>query len=214
MRRLILLLAVIGCEVKKEQPPSSVPSAGETTAISSQPSPAAPSTSAPRPSACGAAVITDEGIGELRIGTTVESVRQKCTVVSDKTAPGAEGMPSRKLTVALARDTVEAEIVDGRVWRLAVHSPRLRTADSLGVGITLARLLQLRNPHGMTGEGKFYIASPDHCGLSFRLENAGPNARRGDLDSAGLARLPTSSVVSEVLVFGCHLTAETAAGND
>src|SRR5687768_16295916 len=99
MRRLILLLAVLGCEVKKEQQP------------------------------CGEAVITDEGIGELRIGVTVESVRQKCTVVSDKTAPGAGGMPASQLTVALARDTVEAEIVNGRVWRLAVHSPRLLTAD-------------------------------------------------------------------------------------
>jgi hypothetical protein len=114
-------------------------------------------------------------------------------------------MPARKLAVALARDTVEAEIVNGRVWRIAVYSPRLRTADSLGVGTTLARLLQLRNPHGMTGEGKFFVASPEHCGMSFRLANAGPGAQRGDLDSAGLARLPKSAVVSEVLVFGCHL---------
>jgi hypothetical protein len=204
MRRLILLLAVIGCEVKKEQQPSSLPPA-ETTAVSPQPSPATPSTSDPRPSACGEAVITDEGIGELRIGATVEAVRQKCTVVSDKTGPGAEGMPSRKLTVALARDTIEAEIVDGRVWRIAVHSPRLRTADSLGVGTTLARLLQLRNPRGMTGEGKFFVASPAHCGMSFRLANAGPGAQRGDLGSAGLARLPKSAVASEVLVFGCRL---------
>ena len=205
MRRLILLLAVIGCEVRKEQPPSSVPPFAETAAASPQPSPAAPSTSAPRPSACGDAVITDEGIGELRIGTTVESVRQKCSVVSDKTGPGAEGMPGRKVAVALARDTVEAEIVNGRVWRLAVRSPQLRTADSLGVGTTLTRLLQLRNPRGMTGEGKFFVASPAHCGMSFRLANAGPGAHRGDLDSAGLARLPKSAVVSEVLVFGCHL---------
>jgi hypothetical protein len=204
MRRLILLLAVIGCEVKKEQQPSSIPPSSDTTSVGSQPSPAAPGTSAPRPSACGSEVITDEGIGQLRIGATVESVRQKCNVVRDTTAPGAEGMPARKLRVALSRDTVEAEIVDGRVWRIAVHSPRLRTADSLGVGTTLARLLQLRNPRGMTGEGKFFVASPEHCGMSFRLANAGPGARRGDLDSAGLERLPKSAVVSEVLIFGCR----------
>jgi hypothetical protein len=204
MHRLILLLAVIGCEVKKEPQPSSLPPSAETTAVSPQPSAAAPSVSVPRQSACGDEVITDEGIGEIRIGTTVAAVRQKCNVVRDTTAPGAEGMPSRKLKVALSRDTVEAEIVDGRVWRIAVNSPRLRTADSLGVGTTLARLLQLRNPRGMTGEGRFYVASPDHCGMSFRLANAGPGARRGDLNSAGLARLPKSAVVSEVLVFGCR----------
>jgi hypothetical protein len=147
MRRLALLFALIGCESKEAAPTSS---ANPPAASSS--SPAAPSTQpggtsgGRQISSCGPEAITDEGIGELRIGATVESIRQKCNVVRDTTAPGAEGMLARKLRVALSRDTVEAEIVDGRVWRIAVHSPRLRTADSLGVGITLARLLRLRNP--------------------------------------------------------------------
>ena len=118
MRRLILLLALIACETKHPLSP------------------------------CGEGVITDEGIGELRIGATVESVRQKCDVVRDTTLIAAEGMPARKLAVVFSRDTVEAEIVDGRVWRIAVLAPRLRTADSLGVGTNLARLLQLKNRAG------------------------------------------------------------------
>ena len=206
MRRLVLLLVLIGCEPKQDAPPASsntpgVPSTSPAVP-SSQPAGASPGR---QTSSCGPEVITDEGIGQLRIGTTVESVRQKCNVVRDTTVMDVEGMPARRLSVALSRDTVEAEIVGGRVWRIAVRSPRLRTADSLGVGTTLARLLQLGNPRGMTGEGKFFLASPDHCGMSFRLANAGPGARRGDLDSAGLARLPRSSAVSEVLVFGCRL---------
>jgi hypothetical protein len=204
MRRLILLLAVIGCEIKKEQQPAPPPAAPETTSTDVQAPPPAPGSFRPIPSTCGEEIITDQGIGQLRIGATVESIRQKCNVVSDQTAPGAEGMPARKLAVALSRDTVEAEIVDGRVWRIAVHSPRLRTADSLGVGTTLERILQLKNPRGMTGEGRFYVASPVHCGMSFRLANAGPRAGRGDLDSAGLATLSRSAVVREVLVFGCR----------
>jgi hypothetical protein len=188
-------------------PPSAAP---ETTNAGAQTPLPGRSTPGPRSSACGSEVVTDEGIGEVRIGAAVESVRQKCNVVRDTTALGAEGMPARKLTVVLSRDTVEAEIVDGRVWRIAVRSPRLRTADSLGVGTTLARLLELRNPRGMTGEGRFYVASPDHCGMSFRLTNAGPGAARGDLNSSGLARLPRSALVSEVLVFGCRL--QTSGG--
>ncbi len=211
MRRLILLLAVIGCEVKKEQPiPTSSPA--ETTGAPAQASPAAPGTSGPRPSTCGEEIITDEGIGQLRIGTTVESLRQKCKVVRDTTAPGAEGMPARKLAVALSRDTVEAEIVAGRVWRIAVHSPRLRTADSLGVGTPIERLRRLTNPRLMTGEGVLFIASTEHCGMSFRLSNTGPDALRGNLDRAGLSRLPESAAVSEVLVFGCRLTPGLSAG--
>ncbi len=150
-------------------------------------------------------MLTDEGIGHLRIASTVESVGLTCNIVRDTTAIGAEGMPARKLLVALSRDTVEAEVVSGRVWRIAVASPRLQTADSLGVGTPISRLLRLRKPHGMTGEGAFFVASPDHCGMSFRLANAGPGARRGDLDSTGLSRLPAPTVVSEVLIFGCHL---------
>ena len=212
MRRLILLLAVIGCEVKKEQQPVPPPAAPETTSTDVQAPPPAAASFRPIPSTCGEELITDEGIGELRIGTTVESLRQKCNVVSDKTAPGSEGMPARKLAVALSRDTVEAEIVQGRVWRLAVRSPRLRTADSLGVGTPIERLRRLKNPRLMTGEGVLFVASTEHCGMSFRLSNTGPDALRGNIDRAGLSRLPESAAVSEVLVFGCRLTPGSSAG--
>ncbi|MBC7789698.1 MAG: hypothetical protein H7Z74_07115 [Anaerolineae bacterium] len=211
MRRLVLVLALLGCEAKREQP-APAPSSPDTTNSSPQASLPAPGSAGSPTSSCGDEVVSDEGIGALRIGATVASVRQKCNVVRDATAPGAEGMPARKLAVAFSRDTVEAEIVDGRVWRIAVHSPRLRTAESLGVGTLVARLLQLKNPRGMTGEGKFFVASPEHCGMSFRLANAGPGTQRGDLDRAGLARLSVTAVVSEVLIFGCHLTPGPGAG--
>lgn len=193
MRRFVLVLALIGCETKKE-PAAAAPSS------------ATAATSAIYPiSSCGDEVITDEGIGQLRIGTTVESIRQKCNVARDTTVIAGEGMPARKLAVAFSRDTVEAEIVNGRVRRIAVLSPRLRTAASLGVGTRGVRLLELKDAHGMMGEGELFVASPDHCGMSFRLANAGPGGHRGDLDRAGLGRLPVQTVVSEVLIFGCHL---------
>lgn len=204
MRRLILVLAVIGCEAKREQQPVPPPAAPETTSTDVQAPSPAPGSFRPIPSTCGEEIITDEGIGQLRIGTTVESLRQKCNVVHDTTAPGAEGMPARKLAVALSRDTVEAEIVDGRVWRIAVHSPRLRTADSLGVGATRAKLLQLKDPRLMTGEGALFAASSEHCGMSFRLKRTGSDALGRSVERAGLARLPESTVVSEVLIFGCR----------
>jgi hypothetical protein len=200
MRRLILLVALIGCEVRKEPAPASSSTPSSAGGAPSA-SPGATGASGQK-SSCGAEVLGEEGIGELRLGSTVESVRQKCNVVRDTTAPGAEGMPARKLAVALSRDTVEAEIVDGKVWRIAVHSPQLRTADALGVGTSIGRLRQLKEPRGMMGEGQFFVASPQHCGMSFRLSNAGP-AARGDMDRAGLFRLSEAAVVSQVLIFGC-----------
>src|SRR5687767_1046219 len=106
MRRLILLVSLIGCEVKKEPAPDS-PSTSFGTPL---PSADAPSDSpgvagaSGQRSSCGAEVLGEEGIGELRIGAPVEAVRQKCNVIRDTTAPGAEGMPARKLAVALSRD--------------------------------------------------------------------------------------------------------------
>lgn len=192
MRRFVLVLALVGCKAKNE------------TSSAAAASSSAPSTVEFPTSSCGEEVVTDEGIGQLRIGATVESIKQKCKVVRDTTVSGAEGMPARKLAVAFSKDTVEAEIVDDRVWRIAVHSPGLRTASLLGVGTLNVRLLTLKDPHGATGEGALFVVSPQHCGMSFRLANAGPRGQQGDLDKAGLARLPVETVVSEVLVFGCH----------
>lgn len=195
MRRLVLLLAAIGCGEKgsswigtnKDAPPRS-PSNRTIVRLSS----------------CGEEIITDRGIGELRIGSNVDHLRQKCNMIRDTTALGAEGMPARKVSFALSADTVEAEIVNGRVWRIAVVSPGLRTEDSLGVGTSIGRLRQLRSPRLMTGEGALFVATPDYCGMSFRLSNTGPDALRGNSEGSGLSRLPKSAVVSEVLVFGCR----------
>ena len=191
MRRLLFVLALVGCKAKNET---------SSAAASSS----APSTVRFPTSSCGEEVITDEGIGQLRIGATVESIKQKCKVLRDTTVNGAEGMPARKLAVAFSRDTVDAEIVEDRVWRIAVHSPGLRTASLIGVGTLNQRLQSLKDPRGAMGEGALFVLTPQHCGMSFRLANAGPRGMRGDLDKAGLRALPIETVVSEVLVFGCH----------
>jgi hypothetical protein len=199
MRRLLLVLALFGCKAKND--------ASSGSASSSTP----PTVLFPT-SSCGAEVITGEGIGELRIGATVESIKQKCKVLRDTTVSGAEGMPARKLAVAFSRDTVDAEIVDDRVWRIAVHSPGIRTASLIGVGTLNQRLLTLKDPHGAMGEGALFVLTPQLCGMSFRLANAGPRGMRGDLDKAGLRALPIETVVSEVLIFGCHPTPSQSPG--
>jgi len=198
---LTLFLVIAGCESEKQPSPrvlfgDSIPQYAEIRI----------------PFDCGEAIVREEGMGKLQIGAPADSISAHCPVLRDTTAIGAEGMPARKLFVFLPPDTVEVEVVNNLVWRLSIVSPRFRTADSLGVGTPLSRLLQLKNPRGMSGEGKFFVASPDHCGMSFRLANAGPGAQRGDLDRAGLTRLPKSAVVSEILVFGCHLATGATDG--
>lgn len=207
---LALFLVIGGCETKKQPSPGVVFYDTATGSGEFEP-----------PLSCGEEILRDEGIGKLRIGTPFDSIAGSCPVMRDTTMIGAEGMPARKVYLLfladsigakVVADTVEAEVVNDRVWRISVTSPRFRTADSLGVGTPLSRLLQLKNPRGMTGEGKFFVASPDHCGMSFRLANAGPGAQRGDLDQSGLMRLSKSAVVSEILILGCHLATGATDG--
>lgn len=199
---LALLIGAIGCGQKSERAPSATGTPGASSAT--PPATSSTPSAATRVLSCGEAIIRGEGIGLLRIGASVDSVRRHCVVVRDTTVLGAEGMPARKMAIAVAADTVEAEIVDNRVWRLAVLSPHLRTTDSLGVGTPLSRFLAMKKPRAFMGEGEVFLMLPSHCGLSFRLADMGSGRPRAEYDSAALARLPKKAHVSEVLVFGCR----------
>ena len=147
--------------------------------------------------------MTGAGIGALRIGATVDSVRAICPITHDSVEIRAEGLPARIIRVALGTDTIEAEVVDDRVWRITVDEPGLATADSLGVGTRLSRLLEKPGAHGAVGEGRVFVLLPDSCGLSFRLATRPGDVARFSYDDAGLRTLPPSSVVDQVLITGC-----------
>ncbi len=190
MNRLVtcsVLGALLACAVKEDQTASSSQSLGG--------------------SRCGNEVISDRGIGELLVGRSVDSVKRLCHVISDTTELGGEGMPTRIMRVAFSHDSVEAEIDSGRVWRIEVASPKLRTADSLGVGTSLERLLLLKQPRGLGAEGAVFLVSSQHCGLSFQLSESGSDAPAENWDRAALARLPKSTVVDRVVIVGCDPTA-------
>lgn len=157
----------------------------------------------PAAKACGMTTMTGRGIGDLRIGRALDSVRTLCAVGRDTTRLASEGQLARIVTIAIDGEVVEAEIVDEKIWRIEVRSSRFRTADSLGVGTPLSRLLVHRRARGITGEGQLFVVSADHCGLSFRLSDNGSNARSQDWDRAALSRLPAATVVDKVLIVGC-----------
>ena len=195
------LVALPACDANRETPATnagraaSPGAAGDTSLSRSVGTPAR---------VCGGTTITGAGLGDLRIGMSVASVHSVCRVVGDATRLASEGQTARFLAVEFPRDTVDAEVVDGEVWRIEVVSPSFRTADSLGVGTPLSRLLELRDARGITGEGQLFVISPVHCGLSFRLSDNGSSARSQKWDRAGLSRLPSGTVVNKVLIVGCE----------
>lgn len=153
---------------------------------------------------CGDKVIRDQSIGKLRIGMNVDSLKRQCHVTIDTLQPGPEGMAERRVTVAFPPERLDAEIVEGRVWRIDVESPAFRTADSLGVGSSVADVLRRDEPNGGTGEGAFFLISKKHCGLSYQLSGGIPAGANRRWDKEALSTLPASMEVNKILVWDCR----------
>lgn len=150
-------------------------------------------------------IIASEGLDALAIGAPVSLVRSACRVVRDTVELGAEAMPEHRLYVQFGSDIVVATVDSGRIWRIAIETPTLRTSDSLGVGSTLAEVLASGTATGLVGEGALFVQPGRHCGLSLRLQH---DLTQADLattwtDSA-LRRLPGYTRVAEVLIVGCQ----------
>ena len=199
---IVAIFVLLGCQRVDRAPAvkDSVPATSDSGATSKDV--VVPSGPAAESDGCGDRTIREASVGKIAIGDPVSAVR-RCHVVRDTVVAAGEGSRIRTLFVALAADTVAAEIVDGRVWRIAVSSPGIRTVDSLGVGTSLRRLLQVSEPRGASGEGRMFVLSPNHCGQSFEISHFGPMPR-GGWTRAALAKLPETTHVIGVLVNSCH----------
>lgn len=179
---------------------SSATNPGGATSASGAASSGGSTANNPATKSCGAGatpVLTSEGIGDFRIGARVAALRAACNVTSDSVLErGAEGMPERRLTVMIGEDPVTATVVDSAVWRIEVRTRRIRTADSLGVGTTLATLRQQPTTFLGYGEGGPFVRVNRYCGLSFDLIPNGPPVQRYE-------QLPGSATVERILVVGC-----------
>jgi hypothetical protein len=124
-------------------------------------------------------------------------------VVRDTTALRGEGESARVIEVVVGGDTVEAEVVEGRIWRIGIVSPVFRTSDSLGVGTRLPVLLAQQGLRPLSGEGRVFVTMESHCGLSFQLSIADTGRAAGRWTVEELRRLPDVIDVTRVLIIGC-----------
>jgi hypothetical protein len=196
--RFAAALVVLACAPGRRDAAQGSPDSHAAAPLEAQPADAGEAASS-----CASRIITGAGIGALRVGATVDSVRASCAVIHDSVEIRAEGMPARIIDVALGADTIEAEVVDGRIWRITIDRPGLTTADSLRVGSPLSRLLEHHGAHGAVGEGKLFVLLPDRCGLSFRLAARPGDVARSSYDESGLRALPSTIVVDQLLITGC-----------
>jgi hypothetical protein len=148
-------------------------------------------------------VLTGSGVGAVRIRTEVSDLPLGCPILKDTTL-WMEGQAQPAILIGVDSDTVTAEIVDGKIWRLRVLSPGLHTHDSIAVGAPAAALAHLPDARIVAGEGSsFVIAEDSHCGLSFAL--AGLPFRASGWSARDLASMEGTVTVSEILITGaCH----------
>ena len=152
---------------------------------------------------CGRPVVDGDGVGSIRIGLAADTVKARCVVVRDTVERRTEGQLERILVVPFENDTAFVEVNDGRVWRIEITGPGLRTSNWIGVGTPLSALLALKGGvQGLVGEGNLFLVAEALCGLSFELSE--PRSPSGSWDAARLRTLSRSTVVKRVLVIGCR----------
>lgn len=150
--------------------------------------------------AVGSGAVSDSGVSQVIVGRSIDEVRTKCRVVADSIEHDAEAMPQQVVYVAIGTDTTRVLIDDRTVFRLEVTSPTLRTAIGIGVG---SRVAELAGGRVLEGDGRLYVTTPKHCGLSFRLSHI-PTAQQLAAGVPNITALPDSVRIDQILVTGCQ----------
>jgi len=155
-------------------------------------------------------LITSDSIGPAILGIAPSGLSPRLKVVRDTQEIVFEDMGDSVLVLSISGDTIRAGVDSGRVFRLTVRSPKFRTSDSISVGTTITRFLSETGAYVIAGEGQATLWSPSHCGMGFRLYDAAgkdpPDGLGDSRDSLGVAqlrRLPRTTKVGQIDVFGC-----------
>jgi hypothetical protein len=148
--------------------------------------------------------ITDDGIGELKTRRQVADVKRLCEVTSDNKQTGTEGQTERVLAVQFGSETISATVVDDKVLRLDVRTPRFTTVDSLGVDTPLRRIARMKGARFDPGEDGVYGFVAAHCGISFRFSLPLRPPAGGQWTAAAIEKAHGDAAVDRVLVTGCR----------
>src|SRR5688572_29435167 len=136
----------------------------------SVPPPAAPANvPAARPPTGDGARVSSESAGPVRLGMTSEEAARLPGLAASETHLQLEGESYPALLLNRGAQPVAlAELKDGKVWRVRVLDPALRTAAGAGLGTSASQLQKLYGPGRLgTGEGNVCATFTKAPGLSF-----------------------------------------------
>src|SRR3954470_17099330 len=129
--------------------------------------------------------VSEDGLGLLRIGVSMDAIRAGCTLVGEQIGDSASGTAD----IDLGRDTAHVEITKGAIRHITLTHQAYRTSDSLGVGTHISTLLKMRDATALTDHNKLYAVSPAYCGLRFMLVDPAPTAAASRTGRAALRHL-------------------------
>lgn len=189
MRFLLLVflgVSATACRIEKVR-------AGDTTRMGVDPGPGIPQ--------CGITPesrVSEDGLGLLRIGTTIDAVRGGCAVISERITDSAGSA-----RIDLGRDTALVELNRNVIRRITLTHQAYRTSDSLGVGTHISTLLRLREATAVTDRERLYAISPASCGLRFMLLDPAPKRASARSGRPALTRLPGETRTQQLEIVGC-----------
>ncbi|HEX2723232.1 MAG TPA: hypothetical protein VHM24_09960 [Gemmatimonadaceae bacterium] len=204
---LATALLVIGCK-RAEPVLVTADSGGETTNASRNLSRSTPeSADTGKLLTCGVTEppeLNDTGVGDLVVGRPVSEVKERCQLLSDTFQRGTEGGQERIIAVLVAGEILSSTVVDGRISRIGVTTPRIRTTDSLGVDTPLQKIAAMRGAQFFPGEDGVYAFVAAHCALSFRFSLPLRPPKGGQWTPAAIATAHGDAAVDRVLVGECR----------
>lgn len=142
--------------------------------------------------------VSEDGLGLLRIGMSLDGIRGSCAVISER---GLDSIGEARID--LGRDTAILALNKGKIRRITLTHQAYRTADSLGVGTHIATLMRLREATAMTERDRLYAVSPAYCGLRFMLMDPAPRSAAARSGRAALRRLSGETRTRELEIVGC-----------
>jgi hypothetical protein len=143
--------------------------------------------------------VSEDGLGLLRVGVSIEAIRASCAVLSEQAGDSGRAIAR----IDLGRDTARVDLRNGTIRRITLFHQAYRTADSLGVGTHIATLMRLRETTGMTDRNRLYAVSPALCGLRFMMMDPAPKAATSRNGRRALQRLPGETRTRELEIVGC-----------
>jgi hypothetical protein len=183
-----VLVAATACRIEKVK-------SGDSATLGAQPGPGV--------QACGISTgsrVTEDGLGLLRIGASIDAIRANCSVLSESQGTTTSMTRAR---VDLSEDTAAVEFENGLLVRITLYHQAYRTADSLGVGTHVSRLIRLRDAVGVTDRKRLYLITPAFCGLRFMLAEPAPLPPAAQSGRAALRRLSGETRTRELEIVGC-----------